>query len=264
MSQFSTFIHPDAKIASNVVIEPYVTIYNNVEIGEGTWIGPHAVIMQGARIGKNCKIFPGAVVSAIPQDLKYAGEESTLEIGDNSTIREFCTVNRGTKIRGKTVLGNNVLLMAYVHVAHDCILKDHVILVNNVTLGGEVVVDEWAIVSAHTIVHQYVTIGKHTMVQGASKVGMDIPPYITAGRDPLCYGGINSIGLRRRNFTNEQINLLQDIYRILFQKGYNRTHALQIIEKEFPPSVERDEVLNFVKNSRRGLIKGYGETQTQE
>jgi len=257
MSQFSTFIHPDAKIASNVVIEPFVTIYSNVEIGEGTWIGPHAVIMEGARIGKNCRIFPGAVVSAIPQDLKYAGEDSTLEIGNNTTIREFCTVNRGTKIRQKTVIGNNVLLMAYVHIAHDCILKDHVILVNNVTLGGEVVVDEWAILSAHTIVHQYVTIGKHAMVQGASKVGMDIPPYITAGRDPLAYGGINSIGLRRRNFSNEQINLLQDIYRILFQKGYNTTHALEIIEKEFSPSVERDDVLNFVKNSRRGLIKGY-------
>lgn len=257
MTPFSTFVHPDAKIASNVVIEPYATIYGNVEIGEGTWVGPHAVIMEGARIGKNCRIFPGAVVSAIPQDLKYAGEDSIVEIGNNTTIREFCTVNRGTKIRGKTVIGNNVLLMAYVHVAHDCILKDHVILVNNVTLGGEIVVDEWAILSAHTIVHQYVTIGKHVMIQGGSKVGMDVPPYITAGRDPLCYGGLNAIGLKRRNFTTDQINLLQDIYRILFQKGYNTTHALQLIEKEFPPSVERDDVLSFAKNSRRGLIKGY-------
>lgn len=263
MTQFPTYVHPDAKIAANVKIEPFASIYGNVEIGEGTWIGPHAVVMDGARIGKNCRIFPGAVISAIPQDLKYAGEDSIVEIGNNTTIREFCTVNRGTKIRGKTVIGNNVLLMAYVHVAHDCILKDHVILVNNVTLGGEIVVEDWAILSAHTIVHQYVTIGKHVMVQGGSKVGMDVPPYITAGREPLCYGGLNSVGLKRRNFTADQINLLQDIYRILFQKGYNTTHAMEIISSEFPPSTERDDVLNFVKNSRRGLIKGYRENREQ-
>ena len=263
MTQFPTFVHSDAKIATNVKIEPFACIYGNVEIGEGTWIGPHAVVMDGARIGKNCRIFPGAVVSAIPQDLKYAGEDSIVEIGDNTTIREYCTINRGTKIRGKTVIGNNVLLMAYVHVAHDCILKDHVILVNNVTLGGEVVIEDWAILSAHTIVHQYVTIGKHVMVQGGSKVGMDVPPYITAGRDPLCYGGLNSIGLKRRNFSTDQINLLQDIYRILFQKGYNTTHALEIISSEFPTSSERDDVLSFVKNSRRGLIKGYRENREQ-
>jgi UDP-N-acetylglucosamine acyltransferase len=257
MTQLLTFVHPDAKIASNVKIEPFASIYGNVEIGEGTWIGPHAVVMDGARIGKNCRIFPGAVVSAIPQDLKYAGEDSVVEIGDNTTIREFCTVNRGTKISGKTVVGNNVLLMAYVHVAHDCVLKDHVILVNNVTLGGEVVIDDWAILSAHTIVHQYVTIGKHVMIQGGSKVGMDVPPYITAGRDPLCYGGLNSIGLKRRNFSTDQINLLQDIYRVLFQKGYNTTHALEIIASDFPASTERDDIVTFIKNSRRGLIKGY-------
>jgi UDP-N-acetylglucosamine acyltransferase len=264
MTQYPTFIHPDAKIAGNVKVEPFASIYGNVEIGEGTWIGPNAVIMDGARIGKNCRIFPGAVVSAIPQDLKYAGEDSIVEIGDSTTIREFCTVNRGTKIRGKTVVGNNVLLMAYVHVAHDCILKDHAILVNNVTLGGEVVVEDWAILSAHSIVHQYVTIGKHVMIQGGSKVGMDVPPYITAGRDPLCYGGLNAIGLKRRNFTSDQINLLQDIYRILFQKGYNTTHALELIESEYPPSSERDEILSFVRNSRRGLIKGYREDKAQE
>jgi len=261
MNQPLSYIHPEAKISKNVIIEPFAAIYKDVEIGEGTWIGSHAVIMDGARIGKNCRIFPGAVIAAIPQDLKYSGEYSTVSIGNHSTIRECCTVNRGTKIRGVTTIGNHSLLMAYVHIAHDCIIKDHAVLVNNVTLGGEVIVEEWAIVSAHSIVHQYVRIGKHVMIQGGSKIGRDVPPYITAGREPLAYAGLNSIGLRRRNFTNEQINMIHDMYRIIFQKGFNTSHAVEIIEKEFLSSIEKEEILSFIKKSRRGLIKGYKENQ---
>lgn len=261
MNQPLSYIHPEAKISKNVTIEPFATIYKDVEIGEGTWIGPHAVIMDGARIGENCQIFPGAVIAAIPQDLKYSGEYSTVAIGNHSTIRECCTVNRGTKIRGVTTIGNHSLLMAYVHIAHDCIIEDNAVLVNNVTLGGEVIVEEWAIVSAHTIVHQYVRIGKYVMIQGGSKIGRDVPPYITAGREPLAYAGMNSIGLKRRNFTNEQINMIQDMYRIIFQKGLNTSNAVKIIEKEFPSCIEKEEILSFIKKSRRGLIKGYKEDQ---
>ncbi len=250
-------IHPDAKIAENVTIDPFAVIDKDVEIGEGTWIGPHAVIKDGARIGRNCSIFPGAVISAIPQDLKFDGEKTTVEIGDSTTIREYCTINRGTKAKGVTIIGKNSLIMAYVHVAHDCLIGNHVILVNAVTLGGEVNIDDWAIVSGGTLVHQFCNIGKHVMVSGGSKVGRDVPPFITAAHDPLAYAGLNSIGLKRKNFGNGKINEIQDIYRVLFQKGLNTSNALKVIESEFKPSPERDEITNFVKNSKRGLIKGY-------
>ena len=249
--------HPDAKIGSNVTIEPFATIGQDVEIGDGTWVGPTAVILDGARIGKNCRIFPGAIVSAIPQDLKYEGEKSLLKIGDNCTIREFCTVNRGTKATGKTVLGNNTLLMAYVHVAHDCVIGNHCVLVNGATLGGEVYVDDWAIISAQTIVHQFCSVGKHVMISGGSKMGRDVPPYVTAAREPLSYYGVNSIGLGRRNFAKEKIAEIQDIYRVIFQKGLNTSNAVEQVAGDFPDSEEKTEILTFIKNSRRGLIKGY-------
>ena len=250
-------IHPDAKIGNNVNIEPFATVGQDVVIGDGTWIGPTAVIMDGARIGKNCKILPGAIISAIPQDLKFEGEKSILEIGDNSTIREFCTVNRGTRSTGKTVIGNNTLLMAYVHVAHDCIIGNNCVLVNGATLGGEVYVDDWAIISAQSLVHQFCSVGKHVMVSGGSKVGRDVPPYITAAREPLSYYGVNSVGLGRRNFSKEKITQIQDIYRIIFQQGLNTSNALEKVEKEFPDSEEKTEILTFIRKSRRGLIKGY-------
>jgi len=256
LNQVQANIHPGARIAENVTVEPFATIAKDVEIGEGTWIGPNTVIMDGTRIGKNCSIFPGSVISANPQDMKYDGEYTTVEIGDNTIIRECCTINKGTKTRGKTFIGNNCLLMAYVHVAHDCELGDQVILVNNVALGGEVEVDDWAIVSASCLVHQFVQIGKHVMIQGGSKVGKDVPPYITAGRDPFSYEGLNSIGLKRRKFTNEKIQEIQDIYRILFHGGYNNTQAREYIEEHFQPSEERDEIVGFMQKSKRGLIKG--------
>ncbi len=260
MNQPLAYIHPDSEIADKVVIEPFATIAKNVKIGEGTWIGPNAVIMEGSRIGKNCKIFPGAVIGAVPQDLKFKGEKTTAEIGDNTTIREFVTINRGTSAKGKTSVGDNCLLMAYVHVAHDCFVGNNCILVNNVTLAGEVDIDDWAIVGGLTAVHQFVHIGAHVMISGGSLVRKDIPPYVKAGREPLSYCGVNSIGLRRRTFSNEKINEIQDVYRILFQKSMNFAQALELIEAELPASKERDEILMFVRNSKRGIMRGYQAT----
>ncbi len=257
MNQPLSYVNSSAKIASNVVIEPFVTINKNVEIGEGTWIGSCVTIMEGTRIGKNCRIFPGAVIGAIPQDLKFKGEDSTAEIGDNTTIRECVTINRGTAAKGKTVIGSNCLLMAYVHVAHDCVIGNNVILVNGVNLAGEVVVDDFVIISANSLIHQFCHIGAHAMLAGNSLVGKDVPPYVKAARYPLSYVGVNSIGLRRRNFCNEKINKIQDIYRVLFNQGMNVTQAVEYIEAELPASKERDEIILFIRNSKRGIIKGY-------
>jgi UDP-N-acetylglucosamine acyltransferase len=255
MNQPLAYIHPEAKIASNVVIEPFTTISKNVQIGEGTWIGPNVTIMEGARIGKNCKIYPGAVISAPPQDLKFEGEDTLAIIGDNTVVRECVTINRGTKANRQTEIGNNVLLMAYSHVAHDCIIKDHVILANSVQLGGHVEIGEFAVVGGTAAVHQFIHIGAHSMIQGGALVGKDIPPYVKAGKFPVSFLGINSIGLRRRGFANEQINEIQDIYRNLYLKGLNNTQAMDYIQVEMTPSKERDEIIDFIKTSTRGIIK---------
>jgi UDP-N-acetylglucosamine acyltransferase len=258
MIQPLAYVHPQAKVANNVVIEPFVSIDKNVTIMEGSWIGHHVTIMEGATIGRNCKIFPGSVIAAIPQDLKYNGEDTTVEIGDNTTIREFVTINRGTKASYKTVIGNNCLLMAYVHVAHDCVIGNHVILANAATLAGHIEIDDWAILGGMAGVHQFVKIGAHSMVAGGGIARKDVPPYTKAAREPLSYVGVNSIGLRRRGFTNEQINLIQDIYRIIYVKGYNVSQAVNIIEADVPATPERDEVLSFIARSTRGIMKGYG------
>lgn len=258
MNQPLAYIHPDAKIADNVVIEPFAMIHKNVEIGEGTWIGSHVTIMEGARIGKNCKIFPGAVISGVPQDLKFRGEETTAVIGDNTVIREFVTVSRGTTDKHTTIIGKNCLIMAYAHVAHDCVIGDHIILANAVQLAGHVQVEDFAIVGGGTVVHQFVRIGSHVIIAGGSAIGKDVPPFSKAARDPLRYCGVNSIGLRRRGFTNEQINSIQDVYRIIYIKGYNTSKAVEIVEIDFPPSKERDEILNFIRSSDRGIMKGNG------
>ncbi|NQU80103.1 MAG: acyl-ACP--UDP-N-acetylglucosamine O-acyltransferase [Bacteroidetes bacterium] len=250
------YIHPDARIGKDVVIEPFSYIAGDVEIGDGTWIGPNVTIMGGARIGRKCRIFPGAVISAIPQDMKYAGEESTAEIGDNTTIRECVTVNRGTKVAYKTVVGNNTLLMAYVHVAHDCVVGNNCILANSVGLAGEVIIGDWAILGGTTVVHQYVKIGGHVMIGGGSKVRKDVPPYVKTDRDPLIYLGINSVGLTRRNFSKEKIEEIHEIYRWVYQKGLNYTQAMEKIENEMPATPERDYILSFIKESKRGIIKG--------
>ena len=257
MNQPLAYVHPQAKIAPNVVIEPFVNIEKNVIVEEGTWIGSNVTIMEGARIGKNCRIFPGAVISAIPQDLKFDGEDTTVKIGDNVTIREFVTINRGTKANNETVIGNNCLLMAYVHIAHDCVIGNNSILANAATLAGHIEIGEWAIVGGLAAIHQFVHIGSHAMISGGSMVRKDVPPYIKAGREPLSYAGVNSIGLRRRGFPNEVINYIQDIYRILFLKGQNVTQAVRYIERNISASDERDIILSFIANSQRGIIKGY-------
>jgi UDP-N-acetylglucosamine acyltransferase len=257
MNQPLAYVNPQAKVAKNVVIEPFVNIEKNVEIGEGTWIGSNVTIMEGARIGKNCKIYPGAVIAATPQDLKYAGEETLVKIGDNTTIREFVTINRGTRANWETVIGNNCLLMAYVHVAHDCVIGNNCILANAATLAGHITIDDWAIIGGLAAVHQFVHIGAHIMISGGSLVRKDVPPFVKAAREPLSYAGINSIGLRRRGYTPEQINHIQDIYRILYVKGYNVTQAVRIIEAEMPATPERDEILAFISKSTRGVMRGY-------
>ncbi len=255
MKKTLSFINNNAKIDKNVRIEPFVTIHENVEIGEGTWIGPYVTIMNGAKIGKNCKIFPGAVISSIPQDLKFAEEDSYVEIGDNTIIREYVTINRGTKARGKTTIGNNCLLMTYSHVAHDCEIKNNVIIGNADQIAGEVIIDDFAILSASVLVHQFVHIGSHVMVSGGSLARKDIPPYVKAGKSPLSYIGINSIGLKRRGFEPKTINNIQDIYRLLFDNKMNNSDAIEQIKKEIPQSLERDYVIDFVSNSKRGIIR---------
>jgi len=257
MHQPLSYVHPGAKIDKSVVIEPFVTIENNVIIGRGTWIGSNVTIMEGARIGENCRIFPGAVISAIPQDLKFQGEESIVKIGNETTVRECATINRGTSVSGKTIIGKNCLIMAYAHVAHDCRVGDECIIVNGVSLGGHVTIGDYAILGGHSAVHQFVTIGRHSMISGGSLVRKDIPPYVKAAREPLSYIGINSIGLRRRGFLEEKITEIQDIYRILFQKNNNNTQAVIKMEAELKSSPERDEIISFVRNSGRGIMKGY-------
>jgi UDP-N-acetylglucosamine acyltransferase len=257
MNQPLAYVHPQAKIANNVVIEPFVTIHKNVEIGEGTWIGPHVTIMEGARIGKNCRIFPGAVISSIPQDLKYRGEDTIVRIGDNVTVREFVTVNKATKANWETVVGDNTLLMAYVHIAHDSVVGNNCILANGVTLAGHIYIDDWAIVGGLSAVHQFVHIGAHTMISGGSLVRKDVPTFTKAAREPLSYFGINSVGLRRRGYSTEKINEIQDIYRIIYLNKYNVTQALEIIETQMPPTNERDEIVSFINNSNRGIMRGY-------
>ena len=257
MHQPLAYIHPQAKIAKNVVIEPFVTIEKNVEIGDGTWIGPNVTIMEGSRIGKNCRVFPGAVIGAIPQDLKFNGEDSLAIIGDNVTIRECVTVNRGTEDRNKTVIGDNTLLMAYVHIAHDCSIGNNVILANSTNLGGHVDIDDFAILGGGTLVHQFCHIGKHVMLSGGALVNKDIPPYVKAGRDPISYIGINSIGLRRRSYPPEKIQEIQELYRIIYLKGMNNSQAINYIEAEVKVSKERDEIISFIQDSKRGIMKGY-------
>ncbi|MBT6650140.1 MAG: acyl-ACP--UDP-N-acetylglucosamine O-acyltransferase [Flavobacteriales bacterium] len=259
MHQPLAFIHTDSKIARNVVIEPFVTIEKDVEIGSGTWIGSNVTIMEGARIGKNCRIFPGAVISAIPQDLKFEGEKSLTIIGDNCKIRECATINRGTSASGKTIVGNNCLIMAYAHIAHDCVIGDNCVIVNSVALGGHVTIGDYAIIGGLSAIHQFVSVGKHAMVSGGSLVRKDVPPYIKAAREPLSFVGINSIGLRRRGFSADKIKEIQAIFRILFQNNNNNTQALLKIETEINASPERDEIISFVQNSGRGIMKGYNQ-----
>lgn len=250
-------IHPGARLAPGVVVDPFVTIEDNVEIGEGTHIHSNAVIKSGTRIGHNCQIMSGAVVGGIPQDLKFRGEDTLAIIGDNTVIRECVTVNRGTVAKGCTRVGSNCLIMAYTHIAHDCIVGDNVIIANASQLAGEVVVDNYAVIGGGALVHQFTHIGSHVMIQGGAKINKDIPPFVKAARDPIAYTGINSIGLRRRGFTGDQIREIQEIYRYLYLSQLNVTDAVERIEAELPATNERDEIILFIRNSSRGIVRGY-------
>jgi UDP-N-acetylglucosamine acyltransferase len=255
MSNLS-YIHPDAKIGKNVTISPFSSVYEDVEIGDNTWIGPNVTIFPKAKIGSNCKIFPGAVIAAIPQDLKFKGENSIVEIGDNTSIRECVTVNRGTADKMKTAIGSNCLIMAYAHIAHDCIVGDNVIIANSVNLAGHVDIEDWVIIEGGTGVGQFVRIGAHAFISGLTGVRKNVPPFTKAAREPLQYVGVNSVGLRRRGFSNETILEIEDIYRTLYVKGHNVTNALAIIEQEAPASKEKDQILNFIRNSKDGIMRG--------
>lgn len=250
-------VHPEAQIGKDVIIEPFVTIEKDVIIGDGTWIGAGAVIRNGARIGKNCKIDSCASIAGLPQDLKFKGEYTTVEIGDNTTIREYVTINRGTAAKNKTLVGSNCLIMSYVHIAHDCQIGNNVILAGYTGLAGEVVIDDWVITGGSTVVHQFVHIGCHAFISGGSLVRKDVPPYVKAAREPLSYVGLNSLGLRRRGFSNETINTIQEVYRCLYLKGMNISQALEYIETNLPAIPERDEIVTFVRASKRGIMKGY-------
>jgi len=249
-------IHPDAKIGKNVTIRPFTYIDENVIIGDDCEIGPNATILSGARIGRGCKIFPGAVISAVPQDLKFQGEDTVVEIGDHTTIREFVTINRGTKFSNKTIVGSNCLIMAYCHVAHDCVVGNHCIMANCVNLAGHVIIEDYCTLEGIVAVQQFVHIGAHAFVTGGSMVRKNIPPYVKAGREPVSYLGINHIGLKRRSFDKETVNHIEDIYRLLFVKGYNTTNALRIIEEEIAPSKYKAQIVNFIRTSNKGIMRG--------
>jgi len=247
-------VHPDAKIGKNVIIGPFVTIDANVEIGDGTIIDSGAVVRSGARIGKNCHIHSNAVVGDIPQDLKFQGEDTLAIIGDNTVIREFVTIHRGTASKGKTVVGSNCLIMAYCHVAHDCVVGDHVIMSNASQLAGEVVAGDWAIIGGGALVHQFTLIGCHVMIQGGALVNKDIPPYCMAARYPIAYEGVNKVGLHRRGYTSEQIDAIADVYRTIYDSGLNVTQALEEAAK-LPACAERDIIIDFVRSSKRGIVR---------
>lgn len=248
-------IHPEAILGKNVTVEAFAKIDKDVIIGEGTWIGANATIYPGARIGKECQIFPGAVIAAVPQDLKFRGEYSTVEIGNNTTIREYVTINRGTASKGFTKVGNNTLLMAYTHLGHDTEVGDNCVIANSVQIAGEVIVDDWAVIGGSSAIHQFVRIGTHAMVSGMAGVLTDVAPFTKVFGLPAAYMGINYTGLKRRGFTKEQIEAIHDVYRVFYQRGMNATQATEYMETYLNASPERDDIIQFIRSSKRGVIK---------
>jgi len=256
MNQPLAYVNPQAKVASNVVIEPFVSIDKYVVIEEGTWIGSNVIIMEGARIGKNCKIFPGAVISAVPQDLKFAGEDTIVKIGNNVTIREFVTINRGTKASYETVIGDNTLLMAYVHIAHDCIIGNNVIMASYAGLSGHITIEDYAILEGNVGAQQFTTVGAHAFVAGSGQIRKSVPPYIRVAREPLQYIGVNTVGLTRRGFAKEKIQEIENIYRTIFVHNNSITKALDIVEAEMPETEVRNQIINFIRGCKDGVVKG--------
>lgn len=257
MNHPMAYVHPTAIIGENVTISPFSSVYEDVEIGDGTWIGPNVTIMSGARIGKNCKIYPGTVISGEPQDLKYEGEKTLTYIGDNTTIRECVTVNKGTNALGYTKIGDNCLIMATAHIAHDCVVGNNVVIVNAVGLAGHIEVGDFAFIGGYSAVHQFTKIGEHAFVAGATQIRKDVPPYVKAAKNPVTYAGVNAIGLRRKGFSSEEIFEIQGIYRILYQQKNNVSQAVEQILEKFPDSHYREVILNFINTSDRGIMKGY-------
>ena len=253
----NSFIHPNARIGKNTVIEPFCYIAENVEIGDNCHIGPHATIFDYVRIGSGCRIFPGAVVGAEPQDMKFKGEVTYVEIGDNTTIRECATINRGTAASGKflTRVGSNCLLMSYVHIAHDCSIGNNCIFSSYAAVAGETDVDDWAILGGGALCHQFSRIGTHAMVGGASAVNKDVPPYVIAARNPFSFEGINIVGLRRRGFDNATIEEIREIYRVIYEEGENVSDACRRVASAFPDSPHKQNILSFVQESKRGIVK---------
>lgn len=250
------YIAPEAEIGQNVTIGPFTYIEGDVTIGDNTVIGPNVTIYAGARIGSGCRIFPGAVIAAIPQDLKFEGEYSTVEIGDRVTIRECVTVNRGTKYSDTTKVGDDTLLMAYVHVAHDCVIGRSCVLANTTNLAGHVIVEDHVIFGGMAAAHQFVKVGKHAFIAGGTLLRKDVPPYVIAAKDPTVYSGVNSVGLKRRGFSDDEIHHIQDVYRYLYNNGMNRSEAIGVIKEEVPITPIREDILHFILQSERGIIRG--------
>jgi UDP-N-acetylglucosamine acyltransferase len=249
-------IHPKAKLGTNVHVGPFTIIHEDVEIGDGTHIESNVTIYQGARIGKNCTIYPGAVISAIPQDLKFKGEYTTTEVGDNTVIRECVTIHRGTTDKMKTVVGSNCLLMCYVHIAHDCIVGNNVIIANYSGIAGHCIIEDWVVIEGMCGLQQFIHVGEHSFIAGMSQVRKDVPPFVRVAREPLTFAGVNAIGLRRRGTTDETVKIIEDIYRNLFILNNSIPSGVAVIEKEIPECEEKRKVLDFIKKSERGIIKG--------
>jgi UDP-N-acetylglucosamine acyltransferase len=257
-------IHPNAQIGANVTIDPFAVIHDDVVIGDGTHVMSHVTVFPCSRIGKYCKIFPGAVIGAVPQDLKYKGEYTLAEIGDNTTIRECVTVHRGTTDKNTTKVGSNCLIMAYAHVAHDCIVGNNVILANSVQLAGHVTVDDFAIIGGMSAAHQFTHIGRHTYIAGMSAIRKDVPPFVKAAREPLSYVGINNVGLSRRGYNKETIEEIFKLYHILFVEKHIVSKAVELIESMLPSTETRDEILGFIKKSEIGIIKRHSQNNGDE
>jgi len=257
LNENNAFIHPEAILGNGVLISPFSYIDKNVIIGDNTWVGPNVTIFEGARIGKNCRIYPGAVISAIPQDLKYQGEDTVVLIGDNTTIRECVTINRGTKYLNKSEVGKNCLLMAYVHVAHDCVIGNNCIIANSVNLAGHIVIGDWVIIEGMVAIQQFIRIGDHSFISGCAQVRKDVPPYCKAGREPLSYIGINSIGLQRRGVSQDKIHEIQDVYRYIFVKGLSLSNAIDQVLTDMPSTPERDQIISFINSADKGIMKGF-------
>ena len=250
------YTHPEAKVGEHTQIDAFSSIYHDVEIGVNTWIAPNVTIFPGTRIGSGCKIFPGAVIGAEPQDLKFNGEYSTVEIGDGTVVRECVTIHRATKDKCVTKVGKNCLLMAYSHVAHDVLIGDHCVLANQVSIAGHVEIGDWAILEGLVAVQQFIKIGAHAFIAGATLVRKDVPPYVKAAREPISYIGVNSIGLKRRGFEEQTIRDIEDVYRLIFVQNQNITIAMTLAENELKESEIKSEIFDFIRSSPKGIMKG--------